>query len=493
MLSLSEVLDVAIRDPAGTAVARLHDVIVRVDPDERATQPTELYPPVIGLVAHGPARAGAGDVHLFISWTRVDNLGVTGVQLNEPLTSARAIRRHADELPLREAVLDRFVVDIAGRRLVRVNDLLLDEDNRTWRLVAVDGGTGALVRRLGLGRLGQRLGQRLAARWGRPGSVGEPAPLLDWAQVVPVTDGAPSAGENLVARRVRRARLRQLAPADLAHIVGDLTPRQGAALLDALDPGHAADTLEEFEDEDQARLLRAMDPERAADVLEAMEPDEAADALQGVSDEEQANLLARMDREQAAEVEELAGYPPDSAGGLMTTDYVSVPETVLLGAVARALRERVRAAARGEDDPLPDALPEIYVIAVVAPGEAHVPLATGRGSARDGLDARRSRGADDPGLLSLRAQGRLVGSVHLRDLFLSDPDAPLTSVMQRQGRVAHPADRARDAARVIAEDDLVALPVVDQEGTLLGIVTVDDAMDVILPAAWKQRVPHRFR
>jgi Mg/Co/Ni transporter MgtE len=341
--------------------------------------------------------------------------------------------------------------------------------------------------------LGQRLSQRLAARWGRPGSGAEPAPLLDWAQVVPVTDSAPSAGENLVARRVRRARLRQLAPADLAHIVADLTPRQGAALLDALDPGHAADTLEEFEDEDQARFLHAMDPERAADVLEAMEPDEAADALQGVSDEEQANLLARMDREQAAEVEELAGYPPDSAGGLMTTDYISVPETVLLGAVTSALRERVQAAARGEDDPLPDALPEIYVIAVVAPGEAHtaqVPLATGRGSAWGG---RGARGVGDPGPLSLRAQGRLVGSVRLRDLFLSDPDAPLTSVMQRRERVAHPSDRARDAARVIAEVDLVALPVVDQEGTLLGIVTVDDAMDVILPAAWKQRVPHRFR
>ncbi len=400
MLSLSEVLDVAIRDPAGTAVARLYDVIVRVDLDERATQPTELYPPVIGLVAHGiaqgPTRAGAGEAHRFIPWTHVRSLAVTGVQLNAPLANPRVIRRHADELPLREAVLDRFVVDIAGRRLVRVNDLLLDEDNGTWRLVAIDGSTGALVRRLGLGRLGQRLSQRLAARWGRPGPehagpsrwgrpgpVGEPAPLLDWAQVVPVTDAAPSAGENLVARRVRRARLRQLAPADLAHIVADLTPRQGAALLDALDPGHAADTLEEFEDEDQARLLRAMDPERAADVLEAMEPDEAADALQGVSDEEQANLLARMDREQAAEVEELAGYPPDSAGGLMTTDYVSVPETVLLGAVTSALRERVQAAAQGEDDPLPEALPEIYVIAVVAPSEAHTahaPLATRLGA-----------------------------------------------------------------------------------------------------------------
>jgi magnesium transporter len=490
MLSLTDVLDVAIRDPAGTAVARLHDVIVRVDPDERATQPTELYPPVIGLVAHGTARAGSGEAHNFIPWTRVRSLEVTGVQLNEPLASPRPIRRHADELPLREAVLDRFVVDIAGRRLVRVNDLLLDEDNGAWRLVAVDGGTGALVRRLGLGRLGQRLSQRLAARWGRPGPVGEPAPLLDWAQVVPVTDGAPSGEENLFARRVRRARLRQLAPADLAHIVGDLTPRQGAALLDALDPGHAADTLEEFEDEDQARLLHAMDPERAADVLEAMEPDEAADALQGVSDEEQANLLARMDREQADIVEELTGYPPDSAGGLMTTDYVSVPETALLGAVARALRERVQAAARGEDDPLPEALPEVYVIAVVAPSEAHTaqaPLATRRSSTRD------ARGVGDPGPLSLRAQGRLVGSLRLRDLFLSDPDAPLTSVMQRRERVAHPSDRARYAARIIAEDDLIALPVVDQEGTLLGIVTVDDAMDVILPAAWKQRVPHRFR
>src|SRR5258707_8002518 len=127
MLSLTDLFDVAVRDPAGTVVARLHEVIVRVEPDERATQPTELYPPVIGLVARGPAIAGtSGEAHSFIPWTRVRSLEVTGVQLNEPLVSPSAIRRHADELPLGEAVLDRFVVDIAGRRRVRVNDLFLE-------------------------------------------------------------------------------------------------------------------------------------------------------------------------------------------------------------------------------------------------------------------------------------------------------------------------------------------------------------------------------
>src|SRR5260370_38730790 len=126
--------------------------------------------------------------------------------------------------------------------------------------------------------------------------------------------------------------------------------------------GEAGDTLEEMEDEQQSQILRAMDKERAADVLEEMEPDEAADALQGVSDEEAADLLSRMEREEAEEIQELLGYPEDSAGGIMTTDYISVPEWAAAGGIMAARWGRGRAPALGGEDAGPAGLPRVYAV-----------------------------------------------------------------------------------------------------------------------------------
>ncbi len=97
------------------------------------------------------------------------------------------------------------------------------------------------------------------------------------------------------------------------------------------------------------------------------------------------------------------------------------------------------------------------------------------------------------GPLPLEAEGRLLGVVELRQLLLSDPDTPIRDVMRPPASIAHPYDNERDVARLVADEDLVALPIVDEDGTMLGIVTVDDAIDVILPTAWKKRIPRHFR
>ncbi|MGH2484590.1 MAG: magnesium transporter MgtE N-terminal domain-containing protein, partial [Ktedonobacterales bacterium] len=304
MPSLTELLDKPIRDPSGDEVAHLGDLVVRiVAPDESQPAHTvDLYPPVTGVVARLKAPRGSRDV--FIPWDRVGKMDLGGVELKSPALNLRRFAKRDDEIVLRGGLFDRQVVDVEGRRVVRINDLDLAERNGVWRLVAVDVSPSAAVRRL-------PFGQKMAARMGRR------APLIDWAMVVPVTtsgiaqDG--SNGREAVRLRVPRDRLAILRPADLADLLEQLTPQQGADLLEDMDDARAADTLEELEDEQQAQILRAMDKERAADVLEEMEPDEAADALQGVSSEEAADLLARMDREEAEEVQELLGYPEDSA------------------------------------------------------------------------------------------------------------------------------------------------------------------------------------
>jgi Mg/Co/Ni transporter MgtE len=317
--------------------------------------------------------------------------------------------------------------------------------------------------------------------------------LIDWAQVAPAADNAYL---DTLRLRVPRERLALMQPAHLAHIVEQLTPKAGAALLTELDDAHAADALEEMDDEQRGRLLREMDPERAADMLDEMEPDEAADALQNITSEEAADLLGRMERDEAEDVATLLGYPEDSAGGIMTTEYVAVPDWTTVGAVIELMRAQSKAAAAGTDDPLPDALPEIYVViedtppARVAP-PVRRPVMRGRNGARSKSPVSAVAMAE-PRPFTLWTEGRLVGVVSLRDLLLADPQAQMMDAMRPVESIARPLDEERDVARVIADEDLVALPVVDDEGKMLGIVTVDDAIDVILPTAWKKRIPRAF-
>jgi magnesium transporter len=436
---------------------------VRTLVPEEIHRPAAIYPPVIGLVARMNARHGSRDV--FVPWDKVRVMSTDGVYLSSPALNLERFARRDGELTLREGLLDRQVVDVEGRRVVRINDLELRETAGAWRLVAVDVSVAGLLRRAG----GSWLEKRLVNLLGRDAST---PPLIDWAAVVPVADSGPSEGGALQLR-VPRDRLSLLDPADLARVVEQLTPQQGAELLSGFDDARAADTLEELEDEQQAQVLRAMDRERAADVLEEMEPDEAVDALQSFEPEEAQDLLKRMEPEEAAEVQELMRYSENSVGGLMTNEYISVPAWATAGGVISALRVRARQAANDEADPLPAALPEIYVVA------------------EDGEDAFEPRPPGAP--VPLDAEGRLVGTLTLRDLLLAYPETRIADIMQTDLEVASPDDAAREAARVIAEHDLVALPVVDEGGRMLGIVTVDDAIDVILPKEWKKHLPRTFR
>lgn len=479
MPALTQLLDKPVHDPTGEAIGTLHDLVIRVGNGDSTPGPgLDTYPPVTGLVVRLKGPRGARDI--FIPWDEVKSLSAEGAELARAQINMRRFQRRNGEIVLRDGLFDRQVVDVEGHRVVRINDLDLTRRDGTWRLVAVDVSPSALLRRLGMGRIGERVASALGRDFARK------APMIDWAQVIPVAHD----GENALRLRVPRSRLEIMRPADLARLMEQLTPAQGAHLLSEMDDAHAADTIEELDDEQQGQLLRAMDPERAADVLEEMEPDEATDALQSVSSEEAADLLKRMNREDAVDVEELLGYPEDSAGGIMTTDYVSVPEWATVGDVVVALRARTRAAAADNDDPLPEGLLELFVVT----GDGPVPCAPGqRPSERRVKGKPRPRVTSQPrDQISLCAEGRLVGTVSLRDMLLADPEARMADIARPVRFVAHPMDNERDVAHIIADEDLLALPVVDDQGLLLGIVTVDDAIDVILPTAWKKRIPRLF-
>jgi Mg/Co/Ni transporter MgtE len=196
--------------------------------------------------------------------------------------------------------------------------------------------------------------------------------------------------------------------------------------------------------EHQARILGDLNEERAADILEWMSPDEAADVLGDLPEEKAEELLGLMEGEEQADVAELLPYEDDTAGGLMTTEFVTLPRDLTVGEAFARLRDMAET---------PNMIYYLYVVS----GER---------------------------------SWQLEGVIALRNLILADPAAPLSQVMRSEVQTASPDDSATEAAHQIAEYNLLA-PVVD-DTVHLGIITVDDAMEFLLPKDWRQRLPRLF-
>ena len=413
MLYLSQAIGRPVLDRVGEPIGRVADLIVAVG---------ERYPPVTGLVLD------TGRRRIFLPWSSVETLDATGGRLRATTVDIESFRQRPDEILLRADLMDKQIVDIDGRKVVRVNDLRLDEVEDALRLVAVDVGAAGLLRRLGI-----EGGFRTIAR-----GIGRPVPerYIDWEDVDPVETSIAS-----IKLRVPHQGLAELHPADLATIIDQLAPRDRAGVLASLDDEAFADALEEMEPDTQVEILEDLAPERAADILEEMSPDDAADLVADLSDETRDEILALMESEEKAEVQELLAYPEDTAGGIMTTEFVAVPATLTAAETIDRLRELE-----------PDA-ETIYYVYVV----------------------------DD--------DGRLVGVLSLRDLIVAPPATPIAEVMITEPVAVGVMADEDEVAEIVAHYNLLAVPVVDDEGRLVGIVTVDDAIDTVLPTAWKKRLP----
>lgn len=410
MLFLTLLLDRPVQGKTGEIIGRLDDLIVRMGDAH--------YPPITGLVVRDGRR------RFFVPAGHLQALNGVA-KLASSTVDLQPFARRDGEVLLRQDVLDHQLIDITGRRIVRVNDVQIAPVDASFRVVGVDISPQALLRRLGPRGLADRI-------------IGRQ--VIDWADVQYLASAAP------VQLKVSYDRLSDLHPVDLARIVDALSYRESAEIVAALDDETAAETLEEVSDERLADLLEGMDQERAADILEEMTPNAAADILEDLDDEVAEQLLARMEPEEAADVQALMAYDEDSAGRIMTTDFVRAYHSATVGdtlAAIRALEE------------VPDPLLAVYVV-----------------------------DEDDP--------DRLLGIVRLRTLLLSDPRAPMQELIDDDVPTVHPEDRAEDAARVLAEYNLLAVPVLDGARRLLGIVTVDDALAVLLPDIWQRRGARAF-
>jgi CBS domain-containing protein len=412
MLYLSQVLGRPIRDLEGERVATVKDVIVRLGEDD--------HPPVMGLVARFGRR------EFFLSRWRITELNEQGARLNSDKLNLRPFVRRDGEVLLARDVLDKQLIDVDGKRVVRVNDVQLIEAAGDLRVTGADVSLQGLYRRLAPGGF---FGTR------------KPVEVLDWADV-----GYLATDAATVQLKSSSGKLARLHPVEIARLAEALSYHHGFEVVESLDDETAAETLEEMPAERQARILGTMDEERAADILEWMSPDEAADVLGDLPEEKAEELLGLMEDEEQADVAELLPYEDDTAGGLMTTEFVTLPHQLTVGEALARLREMAET---------PNMIYYLYVV-----------------------EAEES--------------WKLMGVIALRSLILADPEMPLAEVMRTEFQKANPDEPASEVAQRIAEYNLLALPVMDETGDILGIITVDDAMEILLPKDWRQRLPRLF-
>jgi CBS domain-containing protein len=416
MLFLSRLVGRPVRDRHGESFGKVRDLIVALG---------EQYPPVTGLVARV-----TGGRDIFLPWTAVEEIDADGARLRTTLIDMESFRQRPNEIRLWLDLLDKQIVDVEGRKIVRVNDIQLAPVDGRLRLVAVDVGLAGILRRLGLAGPGERLARALHL---------EAENYIEWEDVDPVESSVSS-----LKLRVPHEALGTLHPADVAHIVEQLAPRDRAGILAALDDERAAEVLEELAADDQVDILEALEPEKAADILEEMGPDEAADLVADLSEERQEQLLGLMEPEEASDVRELLAYGEETAGGLMTTDFITVTPEMTAEQVIERLRELH-----------PDA-DQVYYLYVTD------------------------------------AEGVLVGTITLRGLIVAAPETKVLEFM-RPDPISVGVDLdAEEVGAAIARYNLLALPVVDGEGRMQGMVTVDDALERALGEGWRKRLPEIY-
>ncbi|MGE5561481.1 MAG: magnesium transporter [Chloroflexota bacterium] len=335
------------------------------------------------------------------------------------MDDATPYRELVSHILLGRDVLDKQIIDVKGAKVVRVNDIELRWGVKGCRVSAVDAGARGFVRRL----LGPKLFPLLTGGVWRPASR-----LISWALVEPLG----SAGSPLRLSMSSR-KLADMHPADLADIVEDLDRHEQVALFSSLDDESAAETLSEVDEAaDQEHILDQLGTERAADILEEMSPDDVADLLAEMPPEKAEAILASMAEEEQADVRELLRYAEHTAGGLMTTGYIDITEDLTAAEVIELLRANE-----------PDA-ETIYYLYVV--------------------DAR----------------GVLTGVLSLRELIIAKPETLVREIMTGPA-ISVPVEASEDeVVDIMAKYDFLAVPVVDDDNRLRGIITIDDVMDVAM-------------
>jgi CBS domain-containing protein/sporulation protein YlmC with PRC-barrel domain len=405
-LSLSEMIGLPVYDPNGR-VGRVRELAV-VPPEDPVR--------VSALVV----RTRQGDRLLAGDGLRSVNGGINSIL---PLSEWNDFTSSEGMLLLGRDLLDQQIIDVNGRKVVRVNDVELAREDTPERvqlkIAFVDAGPRGALRRLCKNIIPRH---RLAHFLERV-----PVRFIPWDFVNLI--------ETDPARRVRLKisgeRLEKLHPADIADIIEDLAPAEREAVFQTLAEGVAAETLEEIDPKMQVSLVNSMDSDKAADIVEEMDPDAAADLLGDLTPERSEEILHEMEPEERQDVQDLLEFEEDTAAGRMTTEYMSLPPTARVADAIEMMRGF-------EGD-----LASMSTIFLVGEGE------------------------------------KLQGAVPLSQLVMASTDTELqTLTMEPLIFCSHEADE-NEVAEIFDKYNLLTLPVVDENGSLTGVITADDVISIL--------------
>jgi CBS domain-containing protein/sporulation protein YlmC with PRC-barrel domain len=412
---VSELIGIPVVDKLQEPVGEVRDIILSLG---------EVFPRVTGLLLKKPK----GAVLLMGEIDLIGKQFVVTRAVKDRIVYTDYTRLRPDEVRLVRHLMDKQIVDTEGARVMRVNDLKLAKVGQDVRLIAADVGFRGLLRRLGMlsffdlifGLFGKKV----------------PDTLIGWDHV-----------EELKTERaagiitVPKKHVSEMHPADIANIISQVHSDERTAIFTSLSEKTAAESLHELEPKIQALLLLTIDRKKALGILDKMPVDEVADVLGDLPRGNAEEFLRLMKSRKANKVRGLLKHPDETAGGLMTTELVVMPENLSVQQAVEKIRQEASEAET------------IYYVYFV-----------------DEKD-------------------KLVGVMSLRDLIIAVPDARISDIMAKDLITVDAETEQHKVAAIISKYNLVAIPVVDKEEKLLGIITVDDVVDFILPPI-SRRIRH---
>jgi sporulation protein YlmC with PRC-barrel domain/CBS domain-containing protein len=406
-VSLSELLGSTVYDASGVASGRVREV---------ALAPQEDRSRVALLIVKTPAG------NRLLPLTAVSGIN-GGIRASTVAAEWTAANGSEGLLLLSRDLLDQQVIDVHGRKVVRVNDVDFHHDsaqNRSiLRVGGVDVGARGAIRRLLKGMVPAAVLRVLLLRI--------PPRDIPW-DFVDLIETDPA---RRVRLKISHERLGKLHPADIADIVEELAPDEREAVFETLDEGVAAGALEELEPKVQKSVLESLDSNRAADIVEEMEPDAAADLLGDLSDERSSEILVQMQPEERQEVTDLLEFKENSAAGRMTTEYIALAVTA---------------------------------------------------TAQDAIEAMRTfegRMENMSTIYLTDSHGTLAGAVPLVKIVLAPPTTPLLALAQEPLISCHEDAKEKDFVELFDKYNLLTLPVIDERNQLTGVITPDDVIAML--------------
>jgi len=363
---------------------------------------------------------GAGSSWLSVRYDQIATISLDGIQLS----NERLYPYHSDEYMLRiqRDLLDQQIIDVNGRKVVRVNDVTFEvrrDERESLAVLEVDVGVRSIFRRLMQGAAPRRLVRNLQRAI--------PPSSIRW-EFCSIVEADP---QRRLRLNISHDKLEDMHPADLADIVEELSPADREAIIGTIDSEVAAEALSEIDPKMQASILENLEPEVAADIVDEMAPDQAADALGELEDETSAEILEEMEAEPVTDVKELLEYDEDTAGGMMNTEAIVLPEATTLAAAMDQLR--------AHEDLLEN---------------THVLFLSGAG-------------------------GKITAQVPLARLFLAAGDTRLKELATGRLISTRPDEKQKRVTELFDKYNLLALPVLEEDGTLAGVITADDVITVL--------------